>query len=123
MFHILSILFILGLVGIFLHSFVRLIMLQKRRRVRVVRHRDWHGTSRSVASSSSRSTADDASNPFDDPIPEKPIEIRMGAEEVVTTTPRGKTKKVIRQPPPVYGNLRESKVGARIITKLNMTLT
>lgn len=110
MFHIISILFILILAGVFLHSSIRLVMLQKRRRARMARHRDWHGIPRSTTSSSSQSNSKTSINPFDDPALEKPIQISMGAEEIVTTTPRGKNKKVIRQPPPVYGNMRESRV-------------
>lgn len=110
MFHILSVLFILGLAGVFLHSSIRLVMLQKRRRARLARHRDWHGSqSRSATSASSRSGSESLTKIFADPEVGKPVAIAMGPEEVLTTTPRGKNRKVIRQPPPVYGNLRESK--------------
>lgn len=111
MFHILSVLFILTLAGIFVHSFIRLLMLQKRRRARLDRHRDWHGTpSRSAGSGSSRSTTATSVSTFHDPITEKPVPILEGPVEVIQTTPRGKNKRVVRQPPPVYGNFRESKV-------------
>lgn len=110
MFHILSVLFILKLAGIFVHSFIRLLMLQKRRRARLDRHRDWHGTpSRSAGSGSSRSTTATSVSTFHDPITEKPVPILEGPVEVIQTTPRGKNKRVVRQPPPVYGNFRESK--------------
>lgn len=87
-----------------------MVMLQKRRRARLARHRDWHGTSQRSLSTSSESHLTSArhASPIQS---EKPIEIQMGAEEIVTVTPRGKNKKVIRQPPPVYGSMRGSKVG------------
>jgi len=54
--------------------------------------------------------SDSVSDALEELIPEKPIKIVMGGDAVVTTTPRGKNKKVIRPPPPVYGSFRESKV-------------
>lgn len=109
MFHILCILFILGLVGVFLHSSISTMMLRKRRRARQARHRDWHGSSGRSSSTSSESnlTSNDHTRAM---MSEKPIEIREGAEEIVTVTPRGRNKRVIRQPPPVYGSFRGSKV-------------
>jgi len=110
MFHVLSVLFILALAGVFLHSFIRLLMLQKRRRARLARHRDWHGSSsRSVTSTASRTDTAVSVDPFADPLSEKPVHI-LEPVQVIETTPRGKNKKVVRQPPPVYGNFRESKV-------------
>lgn len=114
MFHVLSLVFILILMGVFLHSAIRLVMLQRRRRARQARQREWHGSrngSGSVVSSRSHSEA--SVNPFADPISEKPIAVVVGGDEVVTTTPRGKNKKVVRPPPPVYGSFRESKVSRR----------
>ncbi|KAK5950550.1 hypothetical protein OHC33_008493 [Knufia fluminis] len=110
MFHVLSVLFILALAGVFIHSFIRLLMLQKRRTARLARHRDWHGSSsRSATSTSSRSDATTRVDPFADPISEKPVQILEGPVEVIESTPRGKNKRVVRQPPPVYGQFRESK--------------
>lgn len=105
MFHVLSLVFILTLMGVFLHSAIRLVMLQKRRRARLARHRDWHG------SSSRSGTSSSSADSFEESMSEKPIAVVMGGDEIVTTTPRGKNKRVIRQPPPVYGNFRGSKVG------------
>lgn len=111
MFHVLSVLFILALAGVFIHSFIRLLMLQKRRTARLARHRDWHGSSsRSATSTSSRSDATTRVDPFAVPISEKPVQILEGPVEVIESTPRGKNKRVVRQPPPVYGQFRESKV-------------
>lgn len=115
MFHVLSVVFILILMGVFLHSAIRLVMLQRRRRARIARHRDWHGSrSGSGSSTSSRSRSESSVNPFADPISEKPIPVVVGGDEIVTTTPRGKNKKVIRPPPPIYGNFRESKVRCEV---------
>lgn len=87
-----------------------MVILQRRRRARLARHRDWHGSSqRSLSTSSESNLTNNGRGHATDS--EKPIEIKMGAEEVVTVTPRGKNKKVIRQPPPVYGSMRGSKVG------------
>lgn len=114
MFHVLAVAFILILMGVFLHSAIMLVLLQRRRRARLARHRDWHGShSGSSTVSSSRSRSDSSVDPFADPISEKPIAVVVGGDEIVTTTPRGKNKKVIRPPPPVYGNFRESKVSSR----------
>lgn len=110
MFHILSLAFVLILMGVFLHSAVRLVMLQQRRRARLARHRDWHGSRGTSHTSSSRSRSENSINSFTDPISEKPICVIEGGDEVVTTTPRGKNTKVVRPPPPVYGNVRGSKV-------------
>jgi len=111
MFHVLSLLFILALAGVFLHSFIRLLMLQKRRRARRARHRDWHGsTSRSATSATSRSDTATSVDALADHHFEKPTQILEGPEEMIETTPRGKNKRVVKQPPPVYGNFRESKV-------------
>lgn len=111
MFHILCILFILALVGVFLHSAISMVMLQKRRRARLARHRDWHGSSQRSSSNSSESQLTAHARIHSGTSSEKPVEIKMGAEEIVTATPRGKNKKVIRQPPPIYGSFRGSKVG------------
>ena len=82
-----------------------MIMLQKRLRARLARHDNWLGSEVRPSNSSSKRV-----DSFEESIAEKPIEIRMGAEEVVTTTPRGKNKKVVKQPPPVYGSFRQSQV-------------
>lgn len=77
----------------------------------MARQREWHGSrSESGSVSSSRSRSETSVNPFADPVSEKPIAVVVGGDEVVTTTPRGKNKRVVRPPPPVYGSFRESKV-------------
>ena len=107
MFHVLAVVFTAILLGVFLHSLIRLIMLRKRRAVRLAQRRQWHG-SEDVSIETSRSYSESSEVSYVDV--EKAVEIIPGPEETVTTTPKGKNKLVIKQPPPVYGNFRGSQV-------------
>ncbi|EXJ92570.1 hypothetical protein A1O3_01122 [Capronia epimyces CBS 606.96] len=116
MFHVLSILLILTLFGIFCHQLIRMFMLM--RRPRRSRHRTGyksrhaHAHARGQTSTRTRRAAGPPAGPVEELPPEKPIQVFMEADdslgadvdvEAVGSEPS------IRLPPPVYGNFRTSR--------------
>ncbi|EXJ70300.1 uncharacterized protein A1O5_06368 [Cladophialophora psammophila CBS 110553] len=107
MFHVLSILLILALTGIFIHQLIRMFMLM--RRPRRSRHRTTHGSRRRHATRQTRGHRDDRgrqNQQIDELVLEKPIQIHTA--EDTGFGPDVECQAAIRPPPPVYGNTRTS---------------
>ncbi|KIX06443.1 uncharacterized protein Z518_04419 [Rhinocladiella mackenziei CBS 650.93] len=112
MFHVLSILLILTLLGVFSHQVIRMLVLM--RRPRRSRHRTAHKSRRQRARGQARTSRQECANmdteSFDDRPPEKPIQIHMAGDlEFAPDVEMGRDHPAIRIPPPVYGNFRTSK--------------
>ncbi|KIY01501.1 uncharacterized protein Z520_03053 [Fonsecaea multimorphosa CBS 102226] len=107
MFHVLSILLILTLTGIFIHQLLRMCMLM--RRPRRSRHRTAHGTRRRHLAGQTggrRDRRERQNGRTEDLILEKPIQIHMSTD--TGFSPDVENAAPIRVPPPVYGNTRTS---------------
>ncbi|OQV03910.1 hypothetical protein CLAIMM_08884 isoform 2 [Cladophialophora immunda] len=107
MFHVLSILLILTLTGVFIHQLIRMFMLM--RRPRRPRHRTTRGTRRRRVAGEARGHRDGRgrqNEQIDDLVLEKPIEIHMATD--IGFGPDVEDHAAIRIPPPVYGNTRTS---------------
>ncbi|OAP57579.1 hypothetical protein AYL99_08317 [Fonsecaea erecta] len=107
MFHVLSLLLILTLTGIFIHQLIRMFMLM--RRPRRPRHRTTGGTRRRHVAGQARSRRDGRrrqDEPIGDLVLEKPIQIHMATD--TSFGPDVENQAAIQPPPPVYGNTRTS---------------
>jgi hypothetical protein len=103
MFHVLSILLLLTLAGIFMHCTIRLLALRRRRQEKTNRHHEqgWVGQQRHGVQDGSHLHSEVA-----DEVPtDKPIRIIMVEDDCVDPV-----HKAVSIPPPVYGNFRDSKV-------------
>ncbi|KIW15484.1 hypothetical protein PV08_05530 [Exophiala spinifera] len=112
MFHVLSILFILTLAGVFFHQFLSMLMLKrdagKRRRNGTLQS----STHRQRRRRGEGSTLETAADLHDMP-PEKPIQIHMGGYDDDGPGPdleagTGNPPTFLNKPPPTYGNTRTS---------------
>ncbi|KEF58138.1 uncharacterized protein A1O9_06062 [Exophiala aquamarina CBS 119918] len=101
-FHVLSILFILSLTGIFCHQLIRMFILIKapRRTRRRAAHGRRHGGT-SHRTKRHGGTADDIP-------PEKPIQIHMSNDDGFGADVEMIGDAPVQYPPPVYGNFRTS---------------
>ncbi|EXJ85502.1 hypothetical protein A1O1_05866 [Capronia coronata CBS 617.96] len=118
MFHVLSILLILTLTGVFCHQLIRMFMLM-RRRPRRPRHgrsnKARHGHTRNQTCARSRgwtrasTSTSEQSGPLEELPPEKPIQIFMATDDNLGPDVEALAwQPTIRPPPPVYGNFRAS---------------
>lgn len=120
MFHILSIIVILVLGGVFIHSIVRMVMLQKRRKARKYRQRTRRQVDNQSGSELGRTQG---SGSLVDVVPEIPIQVSMVGDE---TSPQSKScvgSKSVKLPPPVYGHTRNSRVSSTTSVFVGSELT
>ncbi len=104
MFHVLSILLILTLAGVFFHQLVSMLML--RRRPVKPRYRAAHSSRHQHARRQAREAA-----PITDELPpEKPIQIHMASDDGLGPDLEAGEHPAVRKPPPTYGNTRTSMV-------------
>ncbi|KIW50232.1 hypothetical protein PV05_11840 [Exophiala xenobiotica] len=102
MFHVLSILLILTLAGVFFHQLVSMLML--RRRPVKPRYRAAHSSRHQHARRQAREAA-----PITDELPpEKPIQIHMASDDGLGPDLEAGEHPAVRKPPPTYGNTRTS---------------
>lgn len=111
MFHVLLVLFILCLTGVFAHSALRLFMLSKAAKRQSERNRSdrWHGHGRDQNRAFFGEIQADPESQHDDLPPEKPIRVIL-AEDEEDPVDESSGMSAVKQPPPVYGNFRSSKV-------------
>ena len=100
-FHVLSILLILVLTGVFCHQLVRMFMLIKapRRHAQTAAQRRRHAT---------RERSRKYRQQVEETIPEKPIQIHMASDHGDERDLEAATEVHVPPPPPVYGNFRGS---------------
>ncbi|OAG39576.1 hypothetical protein AYO21_06220 [Fonsecaea monophora] len=107
LFHVLSILLILTLTGIFIHQLIRMFMLM--RRPKRSRHRTAAGAQRRPVAGHARGRRDRRrvqNKRVDDLVLEKPIQIHMATD--TGFGPDVENQPAVQFPPPVYGNTRTS---------------
>ncbi|KAJ9609003.1 hypothetical protein H2200_006774 [Cladophialophora chaetospira] len=105
MFHVISILFLLSLTGVFVHQLLRMFILI--RRPRRSRHRTAHGSRRGHTRGQTRTTRQRTRKPIEpEHVPEKPIPIHMTSD--TGFGPDVEAHPIVQPPPPVYGNFRGS---------------
>ena len=105
MFHVISILFLLTLTGVFVHQLLRMFMLI--RRPRATRGRAAHGARRRQARDQTRTQRQRTRKPTErEHVPEKPIPVHMTSD--TGFGPDVEAHPIVQHPPPVYGNLRSS---------------
>lgn len=112
MFHVLMILLILSLTGVFTHSTIRLFMLTKsaKQRRRDRGHTDrWHGQARQTDGTYFGEIPRDTLEQYDVHLPETPIRVIMAEDEECSLEDKSRGPPV-KPPPPVYGHFRTSKV-------------
>ena len=126
MFHVVSILFILALTGVFCHQFIRMLMMMRRPPRKARHYRTAHRSRRRHAGrqgqhNNRRHDRDGhgaQAELDDDMFTEKPIQIHMASDagfgpdvEMAEAETGGDDQHpAIRPPPPVYGNTRTSMV-------------
>ena len=108
MFHVISILFLLALAGVFIHQLLRMVMLI--RRPKRSRHRTAAHTSRrrGQVREQTRTRRPRARKPLESElILEKPIPVHMASDTGFGPDVEAHPT-VVQHPPPVYGNFRTS---------------
>lgn len=106
MFHILSIIVILILGGVFLHSVARMIMLQKRRKARKCRRRTRRENGNQCADERDLRHGLEG----DDAVPDSPIQVTIVGDETSPGSRLDLDSNPVEVPPPIYGNFRTSRV-------------
>ncbi len=105
MFHVISILFLLTLTGVFVHQLLRMFMLI--RRPQTTRRRGAQGSRQRHARGQTRTHRQRTHKPTErEHVPEKPIAVHMTSD--TGFGPDIEANPIVRHPPPVYGNLRSS---------------
>ncbi len=114
MFHVLSIILILVLTGVFCHQLISMLMLMRRpKRSRHATTR--RGRRRPARRQVNRGPRDWTLTPprsNDELAPDQPIRIHMATDGESGPDLETGEQPALRQPPPVYGNFRTSMVGA-----------